>query len=96
MFSILIPLGAFLSAGVGYLAARVLIGLGIGIIAYGSVIILLQQLFIQAQGYYNNIPTIALQLLNLAGFGDALGILMGATLARAAFVFLPKLGVIPK
>ena len=96
MLSILIPLGAFLSAGVGYLAARVLIGLGIGVIAYGSVIILLNQLFIQAQGYYNNVSVFALQILGLAGFGEALGILMASILARAAFVFLPKLGVIPK
>ena len=96
MFQILIPLGAFLSSGVGYLAARVLMALGIGTLTYGSVLILLNQLFVQAQGFYNNIPSIALQLLNLAGFGDALGILMGAVLARAAFIFLPKFGVIPK
>ena len=58
--------------------------------------ILLNQIFVQAQGYYNNVPVFTLQILNLAGFGDAMGIVMGAVLARAAFVFLPKLGVIPK
>ncbi len=96
MFQILIPLGAFLSSGVGYLAARVLMALGIGTLTYGSVLILLNQIFVQAQGYYNNVPVFTLQILNLAGFGDAMGIVMGAVLARAAFVFLPKLGVIPK
>lgn len=96
MFQILIPLGAFLSAGMGFLAVRAAMGLGIGIISYSGVIALLQTLFIQAQSHYSTFPAFALQIVNLAGFGQALGILTAAITARAAFVFMAKLGVIPK
>ena len=96
MFSILIPLGAFLSAGIGYLAIRVLMALGIGMISYAGVLVVLNQLFTMAQGHYNNIPTFALQIVGLAGFGEALGIIAAAITFRATFVFMNKLGVIPK
>jgi len=62
MFSFLIPLGAFLSAGVGFLAIRVLLALGIGFISYASVLAVLNQLFSMAQGHYNNIPSLALSI----------------------------------
>ncbi|WP_350152989.1 hypothetical protein [Nitrosomonas sp.] len=51
MFNILIPLGAFLSAGVGFLAIRALMGVGVGLISYGAVLIVIEQLFALAQGY---------------------------------------------
>lgn len=96
MFSILIPLGAFLSAGVGYLAVRVLLALGIGFISYAAVIALLTQLFSMAQGHYNNIPSLALSIINLAGIGDGLGIITGSITFRATLLFATKLGVLPK
>lgn len=96
MFNILIPLGAFLSAGVGFLAVRALMGLGIGLISYGAVGVVLAQLFTMAQGYYNNVPTFALQIIGLAGFGQGIGIIIGAITFRASFMFMARLGVIPK
>lgn len=96
MFNILIPLGAFLSAGMGYLAVRAAMGLGIGLISYGAVGVVLAELFTMAQGFYNNVPTFALQIIGLAGFGQAIGIIAGAISFRLTFVLLPKLGVIPK
>ena len=68
MFNLLIiPLGAFLSSYVGYLAARALMGLGMGVISYGAISIALELLYAQAQGYYNNIPSFVLQIIGLAG-----------------------------
>ncbi len=97
MFNLLvIPLGAFLSSGIGFLAARALMGLGIGVISYGAISIALELLYAQAQGYYSSIPAFALQIINLAGFGQGLGIIMGAITFRMTFILLPKLGVIPK
>ncbi|MBP6058249.1 MAG: DUF2523 domain-containing protein [Nitrosomonas sp.] len=97
MFNLLIiPLGAFLSSYVGFLAVRALMGLGIGVISYGAIAIAFELLYAQAQGYYGNIPSFALQIINLAGFGQALGIIMGAITFRMTFLLLPKLGVIPK
>lgn len=89
-------MGAFLSAGVGFLAIRVLMGLGIGLISYGAVGIVLAQLFDMAQGLYNNAPFFALQLLGLAGFGQGMGIIVGAITFRVSFLLMPRLGVIPK
>lgn len=96
MFNILIPLGAFLSAGMGYLAVRAAMGLGIGLISYTAVTEVLHQLLVLAQGHYNNIPVFALQLVNISGFGQALGMIAGAITFRATFVLLARLGVIPK
>ena len=97
MFNLLvIPLGAFLSSYVGFLAVRALMGLGIGVISYGAIAIAFELLLTQAMGYYNNVPAFALQIINLAGFGQALGIIMGAITFRMTFLLLPKLGVIPK
>ena len=75
------PLGAFLSSYVGFLAARALMGLGIGVISYSAIAIALELLYAQAQGYYGNIPA----------FGQGLGIIMGAITFRMTFVLLPKL-----
>ncbi len=97
MFNLLIiPLGAFLTSSIGFLAVRALSGLGIGVISYAAITVALDTLFSQAQGYFSAIPYFALQTLNLAGFGQGLGIIMGAITFRMTFVLLPKLGVIPK
>ncbi|MXS83628.1 DUF2523 domain-containing protein [Nitrosomonas oligotropha] len=56
----------------------------------------LAQLFSMAQGYYNAFPSFALQVVGLAGFGQGIGIIVGAISFRLTFVLLPKLGVIPK
>ncbi|PTQ76477.1 uncharacterized protein DUF2523 [Nitrosomonas oligotropha] len=97
MFNLLIiPLGAFLSSYVGFLAVRALMGLGIGLISYGAISVAFEALFSQALGIYNSIPAVALQIINLAGFGQGIGIIMGAITFRMTFMLLPKIGVIPK
>ncbi|MBK7491478.1 MAG: DUF2523 domain-containing protein [Nitrosomonas sp.] len=71
-------------------------GFRIGLISYGAVGVVLAQLFTMAQGYYNNVPTFALQNHRPARFGQAIGIIAGAITFRLTFLLLPKLGVIPK
>lgn len=71
-------------------------GLGMGVISYGAISIALELLYAQAQGYYNNIPSFALQIIGLAGFGQGLGIIIGAIAFRMIFMLLPKIRVIPK
>lgn len=93
---IVIPLGAFLASGIGFLAVRALIGLGMGTLTYAAIGVAFDQLFTLAQGHYNNMPTYALQIVGLAGFGQAIGIIIGAISFRLIFLMLPKLGVIPK
>lgn len=96
MFNILIPLGAFLSAGMGFLAVRAATGLGIGLITYDVIDTVLTALFFAAQTHYNSIPAFAFSIINLAGFGQAFGIIAAAITFRASFVFMSRLGVIPK
>lgn len=93
---LVIPLGAFLTSYAGFIAVRALMGLGIGIITYGAIGVALESLFTLAQGHYNNIPTFALQIIGLAGFGEAIGMIIGAVTFRLTFLLLPKIGVIPK
>ena len=57
--------------------------LGMGVIA-----IVLEILFTQAQGHYNNLPVYALQVANLASFGQVLGIITGTVLFRIILVFM--------
>ena len=92
---IIIPLGAFLSAGIGFLAIKALLALGIGFITYQGVDLALGQLFSAAQGHYNNIPSFALQIAGLGGLGQAFGMISGAITFRMTFVLMKRLGVIP-
>ncbi|WP_350152988.1 DUF2523 family protein [Nitrosomonas sp.] len=48
------------------------------------------------KGINNNAPAFALQIIGLAGFGQAIGIIAGAITFRATFMFMARLGVIPK
>lgn len=92
MNAIIIGLGAFFTTYGAYIAIRILTGIGLGIISYAAVGSAVESLFQESKGYYNNIPTIALQLLGLAGAGDALGLITGAI----TFVFMNRIGVLPK
>lgn len=85
-------LGAFLSASIGALAKKALIALGLGTITYAG----LQSAFDAAQAQvisnYGQMPGAALQLADLAGVGQTIGILLGAMAARVGMVALSKIG----
>jgi hypothetical protein len=90
------PLGAFLTTYGGYIVSKILLSLGIGIISYSAVTALIGQLVTLAQSHYGTFPAFALQIANLAGFGQAFGIIAGAVLFRASFIFINKIGLLPK
>lgn len=85
-------LGAFLSASIGALAKKALIALGLGTITYAG----LQAAFNAAQTQvitnYGQMPAAALQLADLAGVGQTIGILLGAMSARVGLAVLSKIG----
>jgi len=85
-------LGAFLSASIGALAKKVLIALGLGTITYAG----LQAAFNAAQAQvisnYGQMPAAAMQLADLAGVGQTIGILLGAMSARVGLAVLSKIG----
>lgn len=90
------PLGAFLATYGGYIVIKVLLSLGIGVISYAAVTALIAQLLTLAQTHYGSFPAFSLQIANLAGFGQAFGIIAGALLFRASFIFINKIGLLPK
>lgn len=85
-------LGAFLSAAVVPLAKKVLLALGLGTITYAG----LQAAFDAAQSqvisHYGQMPAAAMQLADLAGVGQTIGILLGAMAARVGMIALSKIG----
>ena len=85
-------LGAFLSSSIGALAKKALTAIGLGTITYAG----LQAAFDAAQAQvvanYGAMPAAALQLSDLAGVGQAIGILLGALAARVGMVALSHIG----
>lgn len=85
-------LGAFLSASIGALARKAMIAIGLGTITYAG----LQAAFNAAQSqvisHYGQGPAAAMQLADLAGVGQTIGILLGAMAARVGMVALSRIG----
>jgi hypothetical protein len=95
MSLIKIPLGAFLQSSVGALAKRVLISLGIGVVTWGGVSTAINQFIDYAHAAYSGLPAYASAFLGLSGVGTGLGMVAGALTFRAAYMALPRLGVLP-
>lgn len=71
---------------------QVLAALGIGLISYAALTALVDALIVHVQTSYSAIPTAVAQLLDLAGFGSALGIILGAIAARATYAAITRFG----
>ena len=93
--SIFVNLFAFLTAAVGPLAAQVLISLGMGIVSFAAISTALGVVLSTAQGYFTGLGGYAFAFASLAGFGEGLGIIAGAMVFKAAYLALPRLGVMP-
>lgn len=80
----------------GPIAKRVLISLGFGIVSYAG----LQTAFTAAQSAltsaYGAITGDIAGILGLAGFGQAIGVILGAMAARIAFMQVSKLQLLAK
>jgi len=88
----LIPLGSFLQGAIAPLARRVLAALGLGILTYGAVTLTLGGLVLLAKSHYLALPAMILQLAGLGGIGQALGIVTGAIVYRAAIANMSRIG----
>lgn len=87
-------LASFLLAITGSLAARVLTSLGIGFVSYAALTTLASAVVSNVTSNYNAMGSVALNLLNLAGFGTALGILCAAMVTRASMMAIKRLRVL--
>jgi hypothetical protein len=86
--------GAFLMALVGPLARRVLLSLGLGVISYAGLSLVASQVVDAVRASYNGMTGVVLDLVNLIGFGQAVGIVLGAIVARAALAAVARIGVL--
>jgi len=80
----------FLMAISGSIAARVMLSLGIGIVSYSAINTLAQTVKNNVTQNYNALDSVVLSLLNLAGAGEALGILLAALITRASLVAIKR------
>lgn len=85
-------IGAFLTAAAGPLAKRVLQALGIGIISYAGLAVAMNAVVDAVKSSWGGIVGPTLDIIQLAGFQHALGIVLGAMLAKLSFMVTERLG----
>lgn len=85
-------LGAFLVAIAGSVATRVMLALGLGVITYSGLTYIADQIRAAALASWGQIPATVVQLLGLAGVGDAIGIILGAVAVKIALRPLSFIG----
>lgn len=84
--------GTFLLSLAGPILKRALIALGIGWVTYQGLDVLLSALIGSVQSNFSAFSGSAAQIVWLAGFGQAIGIVLGAITARMSMMILSKLG----
>lgn len=83
----------FLLGLVTPLARKALVALGLGVVSYAGLTIVANQVRDAVIANYGAISGSVLDLLNLLGAGQALGIILGGIVARAAFAAISRIGV---
>ena len=86
------PIAAFLVAMAWPIAKKVLVMLGIGVITYGGLQLIGQQVQSAIISSYGQLGSSVLGVFGLAGIPESIGILLGAINARIAFVAVGKIG----
>lgn len=85
-------LGAFLALSVGALVKRALLALGLGIITYSGLQAAFDTVQAQVISNYGQMSGASLQLADLAGVGQTIGILLGALAARVGIAVVSRIG----
>jgi hypothetical protein len=81
----------FLLSITGSVVARVLFSLGFGVVSYAALSTLTEDVVSSAFSNYQSITPAVLQILNLGGVGQALGIITSAMATRGALMAIKKL-----
>lgn len=85
--------GSFLVALAGPVARRVLLSLGIGVVSYAGLTLIASQVSDAVVANYGVLSGNVRDVLNLLGAGQAIGIVLGGIIARAAFAAVARIGV---
>jgi rhodanese-related sulfurtransferase len=88
-------MGALQSAS-GPIAKKVLSSLGFGVVSYAAIIAALEGVKTAVIASYGAISGDIAAILSLAGFGQAIGIILGALTARLTYAQLNKLQILTK
>lgn len=73
------------------LPGRVMAALGLGYLSYQAISTKVSDMVTAAINTYTGIPTEVLQLLDLAGFTSAIGIITGCMLGKATLIAISKI-----
>lgn len=92
---ILVPLAQFLDTYLGSFARNVLSSLGIGVISYTGIKTVFDELVSMAQAQFENMSVDALAVIQLAGVGEAMGIIVGAITFKLTMTTMSSLGILP-
>lgn len=87
-------LGAFLALSIGALVKRALIAIGFGTITYVGLQAVYIELHQNVIGSYGLMVGASMQLADLAGVGQTIGILLGAIAGRISLIAVSKIGSI--
>lgn len=85
-------LGAFLSTAIGALAKKALVALGLGTLTYVGLDVAFNAAKAQVISSFGATSADSLALINLAGVGQAIGIILGALSARVGLAALSRIG----
>lgn len=78
------------------IAKKVLTALGMGVVSYAAISAAMSGVQSAVIGAYGAITGDIAALLSMAGFGQAIGIILGAMVARISYAQLNKLQVLTK
>jgi len=84
-------LATFLMAISGSLAARVLTGLGIGIVSYAAISTLIATVNELVIANFNSLGSFALKIVNLAGGGQAVAIICAAFVVKGSLMAIKSM-----
>ena len=85
-------IGAFLASSIGPLLKRALVAIGFGTITYTGLQAAFDAAKAQVIANYGQLSGVSMQIADLAGVGQAMGIVLGALAARVGLVVLSKIG----
>jgi hypothetical protein len=85
-------LGVFLASIAGPIAKKVLAAVGIGVLTYGGLSLIGNQIRDAVLSAWGGVGGSTLQILSLGGVPESIGIILGAFAARIALTSISRLG----
>lgn len=84
-------IATFLLAITGSVVSRAVVALGFGIFSYAALTAAVTAVLASAQGYFSQIPLATLQIINLGGIGESLGIIAAALITNASLQAIKRM-----